>query len=80
MGSSERCKRCSSFSSFLKAARKRSQKGPEGPEKRKGRKPEGKGPVILLMREVIKEVIVTQPGIGKGKCPSLHSQGAVGGL
>ena len=44
--SSERCK---SFGSGLEAARKGRQKGPAGPEKEKGRKPEGKGPDVLLM-------------------------------
>jgi hypothetical protein len=40
---------CSSCSSCLEAARKGYQQGLEGPEKGKGRKSEGKGPVILLM-------------------------------
>ena len=40
---------CKRFGSCLEAAEKRSIKGAEGPEKGKGRKPEGEGPVILLM-------------------------------
>jgi len=38
-----------SCGSCVEAAGKGYQQGQEGPEKGKGRKPEGKGPVILLM-------------------------------
>jgi hypothetical protein len=40
---------CKRFSGCLEAAEKRPLKGPAGLEKEKGQKPEGKGPVILLM-------------------------------
>ena len=45
-GSSERSER---FGSCPEADRKDSWKGPAGLEKDKGQKPEGEGPVILLM-------------------------------
>jgi hypothetical protein len=43
---------CKRFGGCLEAAKKRPLKGPAGLEKEKGRKPEGKGLVILLMVSV----------------------------
>ena len=47
--SSKSGKRAKSFVSCLEAAWKQVRRESEGPEKVKGRKPEGKGRVILLM-------------------------------
>ena len=49
-GSLERGKASAVVLEVAEAAEKLYLKGPEGPEKRKSRKPEGKGPVILHRR------------------------------
>jgi hypothetical protein len=51
-GSSKRSGRSNSCLEALEADEKGSRKGPEGPEKIKGWKPEGEGPVILLMHKI----------------------------